>query len=419
MAVLHYIVKGKINPKTIYVRLINGRETDLTCSSGFVIDEVYWSKAKKFINPKSVFKGKETLEKDLNNLRSFVFNKLNEDKGRVIEINSLWLKNTIAEFKNPIEQSSDLLIQAIENYRDRLKVKINPKTERPTSKATLKNYQTTLLRLKKFEEYKTKKFYLNEVDLKFHSEFMDFATNNLGLSINSIGTTLKQIKTVCLDALDRGLQINQQINSKGFNAPSEKTQFITLNENDLKRIKSFSDTDYLNNARDWLIIGCWTGCRVGDLMKLSLDNVKTNEKGKQFIRYVQSKTNKQIDVPIHKDVKEVLERLKSFPRPISDAKFNKYIKEVCFNAGINDEVKGTRQNPNTHKKETGTFEKWELVKSHTCRRSFATNHYEKLPNKLIMAITGHSTEKMLLDYIGETEKTHLDDFYQLWNESNN
>ena len=56
------------------------------------------------------------------------------------------------------------------------------------------------------------------------------------------------------------------------------------------------------------------------------------------------------------------------------------------------------------------FEKYELIRSHTCRRSFATNHYDKLSNKIIMAVTGHATEKMLLNYIGEVENNHLDDF---------
>lgn len=60
------------------------------------------------------------------------------------------------------------------------------------------------------------------------------------------------------------------------------------------------------------------------------------------------------------------------------------------------------------------FEKWELIKSHTCRRSFATNHYNKLSNKLIMRVTGHATEKMLLNYIGETETDHLNDFMNVW-----
>jgi integrase len=150
-------------------------------------------------------------------------------------------------------------------------------------------------------------------------------------------------------------------------------------------------------------------------MNLSMKNVMMNTKGQKFIRYTQSKTGKQVDLPIHDHVSDILERLGDFPRPISDVNFNKYIKTVCREAGLTYSVTGTRQNPNTHKKESGEFEKWELVKSHTCRRSFATNHYEKLSNKIIMQVTGHATERMLLAYIGETEKDHLDDFMDVWN----
>jgi hypothetical protein len=32
-----------------------------------------------------------------------------------------------------------------------------------------------------------------------------------------------------------------------------------------------------------------------------------------------------------------------------------------------------------------------------------------------MAVTGHATEKMLLNYIGETENDHLEDFLSVWN----
>jgi integrase len=169
------------------------------------------------------------------------------------------------------------------------------------------------------------------------------------------------------------------------------------------------------NARDWLIIGCWTGCRVNDLMQLSMNNIHETEKGQKFIRYTQSKTNKQVDLPIHPHVEEIIKRLKGFPRPISDQRFNEWIKDVCKDSGLTQEVYGSRQNPESHKKEVGNFKKYELIRSHTCRRSFATNHYDKLPNKIIMAVTGHSTEQMLLNYIGETKNDHIDDFLNVWN----
>ena len=415
MATVKYLTKGKGGTTTIYARLRDGRETDLTTSTGYTINPEFWSDKKG--EPKQVAgnKDKLNLSIELRNLKNFVLDKLNEDKGTQ-SINKDWLNHVIAVFKNPsIDSKEILLMDAIKDYQQEMKTKINPSTKKPISNLTIKNFNTTLMRLEKFEKFKKHQYLIHEVDLTFHSDYKKFASTKLTLSINSIGKDLRQMKTVCLDARDRGFEINRQVESRKFNAPSEPTLFVTLTETEIQTIKDHEfKQDYLRNAKDWLIIGCWTGCRVNDLMQLTNDNIMTNTRGQQFIRYTQSKTGKQVDLPIHHHVNEILERLGGFPRAISDVNFNLYIKEVCKQAGLTQLVKGTRQTPTTHKKETGLFEKWQLIKSHTCRRSFATNHYNKLSNKLIMRVTGHATEKMLLSYIGETENDHLDDFMNVW-----
>ena len=45
-----------------------------------------------------------------------------------------------------------------------------------------------------------------------------------------------------------------------------------------------------------------------------------------------------------------------------------------------------------YRKKTGIYKKHELVSSHICRRSFATNLYGKIDTLTIMKITGHKTE---------------------------
>jgi len=71
-----------------------------------------------------------------------------------------------------------------------------------------------------------------------------------------------------------------------------------------------------------------------------------------------------------------------------------------------------------YRKETGVFRKCELVSSHTCRRSFATNLYGKLPNKVIMAITGHTTETQFLSYIKTTNEEFAEILGDLWHKEN-
>lgn len=415
MATIKYLIRGKQELSTIYVRLRDGRDTDLTTSTGYTINPFLWNDKKGEVRQLSENSNKLNLSNNLRDLKRKIEDTLNEEKGRC-EINSDWLKHTIQKYKNPYLENEDLfLIDLIRNYQDVLRSRTNVKTGKPISTITIKNFNTTISRLKKFEEYKMKKYLIHEVDLTFHSNYSKFAKENLGLSVNSYGKDLKQIKTVCLDARDRNIKINSQVESRKFNAPKEKTSFVTLNESELNKIRNVKGSDYILNARDWLLVGCWTGCRVNDLMKLNNSNILKGIDGWQFIRYVQSKTGNQVDLPIHPHVLEVLSKYDGFPRPISDQKFNKYIKEVCEKAGIVEVVNGTRQNPKTHRKETGMFEKWQLIRSHTCRRSFATNHYSQLSNKQIMAVTGHKTEKQFLDYIGEVDSTHIEGFLTLWN----
>jgi integrase len=83
---------------------------------------------------------------------------------------------------------------------------------------------------------------------------------------------------------------------------------------------------------------------------------------------------------------------------ISSQKFNEYIKTVCRFCGIDELVQITRTVEG--KRETAIYAKYELVSSHTARRSFATNAYKAgIPILAIMAITGHSTEKVFMKYV--------------------
>jgi hypothetical protein len=47
------------------------------------------------------------------------------------------------------------------------------------------------------------------------------------------------------------------------------------------------------------------------------------------------------------------------------------------------------------------YPKYELITSHTMRRSFATNYFEKIKTPILMEITWHSRESTFLSYIVE------------------
>ena len=114
----------------------------------------------------------------------------------------------------------------------------------------------------------------------------------------------------------------------------------------------------------------------------------------------------------------------SFPRKISDQRFNEYIKIIAEKAGLTQYVEGAKitefkinengKEVKIHRKQFKKYPKYELVTSHICRRSFATNLYGKIDTLTIMKITGHKTERQFLEYIKITPKEYAIKLKELW-----
>ncbi len=115
---------------------------------------------------------------------------------------------------------------------------------------------------------------------------------------------------------------------------------------------------------------------------------------------VQQKTKNPATVPIMKTyIEEFIKN--EFPYKISIQKFNEYLKDLCQECKINEPTKGNLFDNKTNRKKLGTYPKYELISSHICRRSFATNYYKLIPTPILMEITAHSKESMFLEYIGK------------------
>ena len=88
-------------------------------------------------------------------------------------INKDWLENQIALFKNPeLNNKTEYIIDLIKAYQLEMKTKINPKTKKPISDNTIRNFNTTLMRLGKFEQHKNKRYLVKEIGLTFKVEYV-------------------------------------------------------------------------------------------------------------------------------------------------------------------------------------------------------------------------------------------------------
>lgn len=300
----------------------------------------------------------------------------------------------------------------------------------PNKHSTLKSFKVVRKNLQDYQKAKKTVLNFNSIDIDFYNSFIDYLTKptkgknkagqtitKAGLSKNTIGTRIKILKTFISEANERGIVVPTDYKKKSFKVLKEETNSIYLTESELMQMyyietspesldilrKQFStDTlpDYLTKVRDLFLIGSYTGLRFSDLSKLNKDNITADN----TINITTQKTNQKVVVPIHPIVKQIFEKYNyQLPREISNQKFNEYLKDVAKIARINEPI--TAESTKGGFKVSETTEKYNLVTSHTARRSFATNAFlMDMPSISIMKITGHRTESSFMRYIKMSAK---------------
>ncbi|MCR9066094.1 MAG: site-specific integrase [Cytophagales bacterium] len=390
MASISYQVQTKKNPSFIYLRLLLPKRCDIKVRTNFVIDPENWSKSKKSIKSTKTPELKK-LKGDLEELKLRVLNELNASALEE-NIDRDWLNKVININNVSEDKSQDLL--AFCNYF----IEDKKSTSR---KRTIQQYSLLRDNILEFCTYKNKEPKIEDVDIAFQTDLVRFYREEKGLNQTTIKKRISFLKTIVRHARRHGLATSTSLDDLGVK--DGKVHTIYLTPEDLQKIRTANITsDALQNARKWLLLSCYLGQRGGDFLSITKSQiVKIN--GKSFVDLRQEKGDKPVYVYLTKEAQEILlANNGEFPRKLSTQKYNKYIKEVCKLARLDDIVFGSKINSETKRKEVGNFPKWELVTSHIGRRSFATNYYTKIPTPLLMAQTGHTTESVFLKYIGKS-----------------
>lgn len=372
-----------------------------------MINPEYWSDKTNLPKPNDVDLKK--LKNNLSGLSTAIEKYLNIAVSKGEEITGDWLQDQIDSINGKKKPTDiDRLVNYCQYYVDSLPYKEYPSGKKGVVPGTIQKYKTLKSKIIAFEKSQGKKFYIKDVGLKLRNDLVKYFSEVDKLNGNTTGRYIKFLKTICLDAKKNGIEVNPQLDHiRGFTEKAAKV-FLSFDELETIENKTFARPS-LENAKDWLIIGCYTGQRVSDLLQLTALNIKSvkdirNGKDREFIELVQRKTGKQVSIPVHPKVKEILNKRNwEFPRSISDQKFNLHIKDVCEDAGILELVEGGKVDKKTSRKVRGNYPKHELITSHICRRSFATNFYGLIPTSQLIAVTAHSTERQFLEYIGKTD----------------
>lgn len=390
MATIKFYIQSKNNPAGIYVRLREGVNIDAKAKTKFAINPVDWSSVKGL--PKNLkIDSFKVLNNQLVKFQSDLLSHYNQSVGKM-PINSEWLKNYISP-PQQVPKVSNKLIPYFDYYISHKQNEIG--------KTSLKKLNVIKHLLERFQKEAKAEYFIKEIDSNFKLRFETYCLKQ-NYAPNTVARAVKYLKTICYHARSNGIETHFQLDS--ISTKYQKVEKIYLDPTELQLIeKAKLDNDNLLNARDWLIISCETGQRVSDFLRFNKSQIRFEDK-MPLIEFTQVKTNKIMTIPLSKKVMAILKKRKGeFPKSMSDQKYNDYLKDLCQLAGLNKKVNGSRKNPETKRKETGIFEKWQLVTSHIGRRSFATNNYGRIPTSLLIGATGHSTEKMFLEYIGKTD----------------
>lgn len=417
MATIKYQLLSESETAPIYLRLSVKRGLSPRAKTGLHINPKYWSTTNF---PKTNTATNKKLKSDLQKLETYISDEVNVANTKGDKINTSWLKFKIDVFFNRVTENkqSDLLTDAIQSLIDEAPTRKNAKGGLGLSKSRVNGYTSLLNIITEYQKQET--FKVKDVNIKFAKDFLKYLLNTKKYQKSTALKKLADLKTICADAEIYGIQTNPQY-KKIQSAKPNNENILYLNPKELQQIEdAVLLKDAHKNARKWLLLGCNIGQRGGDLLQLDETNF-INRNGLEVIELKQQKTDKNVTIPVLEKTKEIIKS--GLPYKISMQKFNKHIKDICKLSGINEMIKDSKitvtekgKGNKQKRKVSGIYPKWELMASHVCRRSFASNLYGILPTPLIMSITAHSSEKLLHNYL---RKDSLDfaqqiaDFYTL------
>ena len=363
------------------------------------IAETNWNKNKERIksNYSNAFEINKRLDLICNTIEKIYYDLINND----IPISVSVLSEKFDEKINGVSRRTTFFEYANEFVE-------NCKTSK--TKETVSAYRCTINSLKEFQIYYRRRLDWNNFDHKFYNDYQAFQYNIKGNSPNLFGNRISQIKAILNQSIKLGVNKYQMFKDYKVLRTKSKKEYLNEEEIQLLLDLDLSDNKRLKRVRDIFLVCCYTGVRFSEYKNLKQENIELGENGKS-INYYSKKTKKYINTICNDNALELLKKYKFDLPNISGQKYNKYIKEICDLVGIDSVI--TVHTYKSGKAVTYQKKKFELISSHTARRSFVTNLYKRnVSISQIMVATGHTKEDTLSNYIQDSAIESIDLIHQ-------
>ena len=276
--------------------------------------------------------------------------------------------------------------------------------------ATYQKFDALENHLKKFREDRREKLKNKKFELSFSYfdeegllNFVEFLSKVKKMKNTSIDKQLDFLRWFFRWTLAKRFHDVNYFES--FRPKLKKTQnrVVFLTKDELEKLKKYvapEDRKNLERVRDVFLFQCSTGLRYSDVFNLRRCDVHEDH-----IDVTTIKTNDTLRIELNEESKSILDRYsnitfendKALP-VISNQKMNDSLHDLCKLAGINEMVRKTYFRGKERIDEIKP--KWELVGTHTGRRTFICHALSMgIPPEIVMKWTGHSDYKAMKPYI--------------------
>lgn len=383
----------------IRLRLTDGRSIQLFGKSEILVGSADFDAKAEKVKARVVMdqEKRASIDSAIGRLKDHILTEYNKIDKNNIQVS--WLNDLVDKYHHP-EKYEKVPETLLDHYNTWL-------TEHKVSDNRRKQMKVLGGMLYRFGRYKGIELTLNNFTLEILKEFEQFLYNEHTLpkkhpsiyedtSEKMLPKKRSRNRISCLLSMLRGFFNSDKI--KKYPSPFVEFHidpevygtpiYISKEERDLIYKCDLSSRPALAIQRDIFIFQCLIGCRVGDLMRFTADNIHNG-----VLSYIAHKTIEEepitIEVPLSKTAKELIKKYKGgtklFPF-ISEQKYNDAIKEAFTAAGITRKVAWL--NPLTRKEELRPIN--EIASSHMARRTFIGNLYNKVQDaNLIGSMSGH------------------------------
>ncbi len=277
---------------------------------------------------------------------------------------------------------------------------------------TMKSYKTLYKKIEAYEEFTKVQFSFEDLNTESLVKFFNWIQNNSldseRMSLNAMYLYKKLMRKFIKLAQDDKIKIDVFYGKKNTKLRIEDEDSDNIYIDTIK-LNQLINLDLIEKNRPGLlltkhltILACLTGLRFSDWARFGKVRQEINPDTNEEVNFIQvrnTKTDELVNIPAFEPLLDIYKYYgNKFPEPMSNQKFNTSVK-VLGKVLEWDEpvhVRITRSG----KKQFQEYLFYELLSSHTGRRSFCSNSFKaNVDPELIMKISGHQNQKDFFKYI--------------------